>query len=270
MKGIYILFISLLIFSSGELVEKITACGAVCSLLSGFSKLFASQCGSGSSVQLGNSAYFFNNQWGSSAAKPGYYQCLDGTTVSYAWWSTDGKNDNVKAFPAIVTGWHWGYLNGQGSAGLPVLVQSYPKLIINWSVQHTNLGNYESYDTAFDMWLGGVGEQNPSGPTTEVMVWMNSINQYPLGSYVETINLWGGQFDVYAHFGGNPAWNVFSFLQKQGTWSFNNQNLFDFFYYLWVTKGWINGAQYICGIEAGNEIIQGQGSFTHTYSLKVN
>ena len=266
-----IFFSSLLILANGSELSRIpNSCGVICQLIHVLHDLTASVCNNGGMIQLQNSAYYLNNQWGASTAKPGYYQCLDGTTVSYSWWSADGTDYNVKAYPAIITGWHWGYVNGQGSANLPVIIYSTPSIMVNWAVQHTNTGNYETYNTAFDIWLGGINEQNPSQPTTEIMIWMNHINQYPLGSYVETITIWNSQFDVYASWGGSPAWHVFTFIQKQNTWSFNNVNLFGFFNYLWNTKQWIDGRQYICGIEAGNEIIQGQGTFTHTYSLKVN
>lgn len=265
-----IFFSSFLTLSlSSSVFSESSACGAICKILSEYKGL-GSQCAEGSLIQLGNYAYYLNNQWNAGAAKPGYYQCLDGTTVSYSWWSADGLDDSVKAYPAIITGWHWGYLDGQGNANLPVLVSSSPTITVNWSVQHTNTGNYETYNTAFDIWLGDNGDMNPSGPTTEVMIWMNHVHQYPLGSFMETINIWGQNFDVWAHFGGSPAWNVFTFVQQQNTWSFNNVNLFPFFNYLWNTKQWIDGRQYIVGIEAGNEIIQGQGTFTHNYSLKIN
>ena len=265
-----ILFCIIVVFSSGSSILKPqSSCGAVCQLIESLYILEA-QCNANSYIQEANFAYYLNNQWGSGAASQGYYQCLDGTTVSYSWWSADGQDDNVKAYPAIITGWHWGYMNGQGNAGLPVLLSSNPKIITNWSVQHVNTGNYETYNTAFDIWLGGVGETNPGQPNTEVMIWMNHVRQYPLGNYVETINMWGSQYDVYAHFGGNPNWNVFTFINKQNTWNWSNQDIFQFFNYLWNSKKWISGGQYICGIEAGNEIIQGAGSFTHTYSLKVN
>jgi hypothetical protein len=271
MKAILILSVVFIIARSGsQLQTGESSCGVVCSLFRTISKVFASDCANRSYIQLPNSAYFFNNQWGRDAAKPGYYECIEGTTVTYSWQALDPSKYLVKAYPAIVTGWHFGYLNGEGSGGLPVLVESSPTLKISWSVKHTNLGNIESYDTSFDMWLGGVGEKDPSGPTSEVMVWMNCVDQHPLGTYAETVNFWGLEFDLYAHFGGNPAWNVFSFVPKENTWSFNNQDLFDFFYHLWKVKKWIDGGQYICGIEAGNELLQGQGTFTHTYSLKVN
>ena len=221
-------------------------------------------------VQLPNSAYFLNNQSGASAARSGYYQTLNRTTVSYCFWSWNFLDIEVKAFPAIITGWHLGYLNGQGSGGLPVIIHSNPSLLINWEVFHKHLGGYETLNTSVDIWLGNIEETNPTKPTTEVMIWMNHIHQRPLGFFIETIYIWGKPFDLYAYWGTSTKWKVFTFIQKQQTWAFLNSDLFDFFKYLWITKQWVDGRQYILGIEAGNEIIQGQGSFTHKYSLKVN
>ena len=171
-----------------------------------------------------------------NTAKPGYYQCLEDTTVTYSWRSTNSTIHDVKAYPAIITDWYWGYVNGQGSANLSVIINSMPIIIVNWLVQHTNTGNNETYDTAFDIWLGGMNEQNPSGPSTEVMIWINHLYNNPLGSYIETIAIWNSEFEAHAYWGGAYAWNAFSFVQKQNTWSFNNINLFEFFNYLWNTK----------------------------------
>ena len=69
---------------------------------------------------------------------------------------------------------------------------------------------------------------------------------------------------------GGHSWDVFSFVHTTGTWNINNQNIFDFFTYLWTKKNWVDGRRYIVGIEAGNEIMDGEGSFTYDYKLKVN
>ena len=141
--------------------------------------------------------------------------------------------------------------------------------MVNWTVYHTDTAGSERYNTAFDIWLGADNELDPMEPFTEVMIWMYYVNQNPLGTYNETITIWNSQFDVYAHYSNSPPWSTITFVQKQKTWSFHNVDLFPFFDYLWNTKQWINGTQYICGIEAGNEIVSGTGSFTHIYSLVV-
>ena len=193
------------------------------------------------------------------------------------------QNNSILLLLKLKLSWHRGQsfssnnnrlalrvLNGQCSGGLPVIIHSNPSLLINWEVFHKNLGGYETLNTSVDIWLGNIEETNPTKPTTEVMIWMNHIHQRPLGFFIETIYIWGKPFDLYAYWGTSTKWKVFTFIQKQQTWAFLNSDLFDFFKYLWITKQWVDGRQYILGIEAGNEIIQGQGSFTHKYSLKVN
>ena len=262
---------SLLILSNGkELIQGRHSCGIVCQMFHILYDLTADVCNNNEMIVLSSSTYYLNNLWGASTAKPGYCECLAGTTVSYTWASVSPGSKSVKAYPAIITGWHWGYALGQGSANLPVIINSIPTIMVNWTVHHSDPGGSEWYDTAFDIWLGGINELDPNQPSAEIMIWMNHVNQSPLGVYIETITVWNSSFDVYAYFAISPAWSTFSFVQQQHTWSFNNVNLFPFFDYLWNTKKWIDGNQYICGIEAGNEIVYGQGTFTHNYSLKVN
>ena len=263
----YLIFFSrLLTISNGTKLKPISgSCGVLCQMIHDVS---SSVCNDGDVIQLPNFAYFLNNQWGSDDAKPGYYQCLDGLTVSYSWWSINKADYSIKSFPAIITGWHWGYFNGPGNGNLPVIINSRPTIMVNWTVQHMNTGTYEWYNTAFDIWLGNIDEPYPIDPAMEVMIWMNNVNQSPLGFYDETIAIWNTEFHVHVH--SMPGLEIFFFIQVNDTWSFNNVNLFDIFDYLWNTKHWIDGRQYICGIEAGNEIVFGQGLFTHSYSIKIN
>ena len=68
---------------------------------------------------------------------------------------------------------------------------------------------------------------------------------------------------------GVATWDVFTFVNQQGIWGIDNQNLFDFFDLLWK-RNQVDGRRYIIGVEAGNEVMDGEGSFTYNYDLKVN
>ena len=99
------------------------------------------------------------------------------------------------------------------------------------------------------------------------MIWLNHVAQYPIGQKVDNINVWGENWDVWR---GNIGWDVFSFVNTKGIWEVNNVNIMDFFEYLWEKKNWVDGRKYICGIENGNEVMDGEGGFTWDYKLKVN
>ena len=50
-----------------------------------------------------------------------------------------------------------------------------------------------------------------------------------------------------------------------------NRDLYDFFEYLWGERNILDGRRYIMGIEAGFELMDGEGTYTHEhYSLTVN
>jgi hypothetical protein len=137
----------------------------------------------------------------------------------------------------------------------------------SWKVGHSKKQDYEQLNTSWDIWLGQADEQNPGAPSVEVMIWLNHVAQYPIGQKVDNINVWGENWDVWR---GNIGWDVFSFVNTKGIWEVNNVNIMDFFEYLWEKKNWLDGRKYICGIENGNEVMDGEGGFTWDYKLKVN
>lgn len=234
--------------------------------------------GQGTGFDIGNSTYFMNNQWGSGAAKAGWWQAVTKEdngcySTKYNWWSANGQNDTVKGFPAMIRGWHWGYKYGQGNGGLPVRVYDNKTIKTSWKITHSNWGNYECYNTAFDIWLGANNETNPANPAVEIMIWLNRVNQYPIGNYQKTVWIWGANWDLYsgsANDGKGHSWQVYSFLRKQNSWQIDNVNISDFINNLWKSN-LLDGRKYICGIEAGNEIMQGNGKFLYNYySLSIN
>ena len=62
------------------------------------------------------------------------------------------------------------------------MVYNTPKVMATWHVSHNNWNAYEQYDVAWDIWLGGINEPNPTNPGVEIMVWLNYANTVPIGS----------------------------------------------------------------------------------------
>lgn len=229
-----------------------------------------STCENGGIIEMPNYLYLSNNMWGENYAYSEFYECItyDATNntngVKYQWW---GGPNTVKAYPANVAGWAWGYYYGQGSGGLPVRVYENHTITTSWQVFHPPSSEYESYDVSYDLWLGPNGDTNPSSPAVEVMVWLTYLNLQPIGSYQTTMNAWGAQWELW--YGMNPGgWQVFSFKRTTPTLTVENQNLSDFINYLW-TSNQLDGRKYLCGIQAGVELSQGQGDFYWTYTLNV-
>lgn len=96
----------------------------------------------------------------------------------------------------------------------------------SWKVTHEKKYDYEQLNTCWDIWLGNIDEKNPKNPTLEVMIWLNHASQHPIGQKVDSINVWGENWDVYR---GNVGWDVISFVNTKCIWEVNNQNIGDFF-----------------------------------------
>ena len=147
-------------------------------------------------IDLPNNLYMLNNKWGKDKATGDSYECISATRVDYKWVTAWGGN-NVKCYPAIIAGWHWGYLKGMYATGLPVRVDSKPKIMTTWRVHHQKSQDFEQLNTSWDIWLGQPDELNPTTPSVEIMIWINHVAQYPIGSQVDTVNIWGANWNVY-------------------------------------------------------------------------
>lgn len=220
----------------------------------------AQTCDDNGLIDVGNNIYFLNNKWGYTAATEDSYECITETSNTYHW-TPKTQDGQVKGYAAYVKGWHYGvttgYRYGQGAGGLPARIYDRPSIMGTWRISHSRNEDREVLNTSWDIWLGHVDEPNPNTPGGEVMIWLNHAEQYALGSYRETVNIWGMNWDLFV--GEASDWTCYSFVNQGNTWDVENVNLYDFFDYLWAQKNYIDGRRYIVGIEAGNEIMQGSG-----------
>ena len=99
-------------------------------------------CGEWETIDIGNNMYVLNNMWGKGDATQDSYQCVTANTVEYKWVSAQSYN-SVKAYPAIIMGWHWGYHFGEGAGGLPQRLYSRPSLMTSWSISHEKWETFE-------------------------------------------------------------------------------------------------------------------------------
>ena len=102
-------------------------------------------------------------------------------------------------------------------------VQSYPDTYTN--INDVPEGNYESiesdftfadtypsggdaaesdYENAFDVWMGSSTEWSSSG-RTEMMIWVNNVNQTPAGTYEQTDTVGAYSYKVYVGSVGGGA-----------------------------------------------------------------
>jgi hypothetical protein len=208
-----------------------------------------------------------NNQWGRlNATNPDWYQRTileDDSTVSfeYKW---DGNQYSVKGMPAVVAGWHYGTLGGyrtpMGMYNLPSRVSENISFIVDENVTHTNQGTYtEVMNLTWDVWFGST--ENPDGPSHEMMVWPWYIHQVPNGELQGRVTVWGAEWDIYRGdiTFGDDTWYCTSFLRVSNTLNTEGDltDLID----VMVSRGWLPDDPFVIGIEFGNELVRGEGSF---------
>ncbi|MEC0210685.1 glycoside hydrolase [Paenibacillus ehimensis] len=229
----------------------------------------------GAKLYWGNGKYYvFNNTWGSGNAGSGWWQTVYHNNDNDMGWTWDWKTANpgsVKAYPSIVSGWHWtnGYTAG---SGFPARI--WDNKSINASVNYS-ISASGSYNTAYDIWMHDTNNAGTgSRPTDEVMIWLNNTNASPAGSYVETVSLGGSSWNLYKGFIYDSAaqttgWNVYSFVRTSNTTS-SSLNLRDFINYIVYTKKWMSNAKFISSVQFGSEIFTGTGQMhINRYSVNV-
>jgi hypothetical protein len=242
-----------------------------------------------------------NNQWGAALghADAESYQrvSIDEGRVVFAFdWRNKTADDRtwVKAFPAIVAGWHYGVpvYPGEPTLGrLPVQVSKKPALTTVLRVRRVGGAASDVMNLAWDIWLTASkpdpNATEPMTPAAEVMVWPWRQQQGPLtlegsssktcarttvdGPIVASPMLWSRAWDVSFGCGsnGSESWPVISFVPHDTLMTADGAiaasgRLGDFLTYLSLTAPrWTtwNETWWVAGVEFGSEIIQGRGAW---------
>ncbi len=203
-----------------------------------------------------------NNVWGKSHSPGGHESVYCSNAVSpVTWgatydWPVGDKPYNVKAYPSIISGWHWG--TWSAGSGLPVRLGDRRSIVTSGSVAVTNPG---VQNVAYDCWIHRIADPgNQSQPTDEVMVWVARYGGAgPLGKMQERVEIGGATWDLYR---GVTTWNVYSFVRVDNATSWTI-DLRDFTDYLVSAKGWLEKEKYLTSVQFGTEIFKtdGAGSF---------
>lgn len=150
---------------------------------------------------VGNGYDISAEQWGVN----GYNYASTLRFCSKDSWNVDVTTDNskgdgaVKSYPSIRKIYHdWG--KGGDFSSDPRL-SSFPQLKVEYASTDPASCSGCIYDTAFDIWLNGIGGSN----NTELMIWTHNVGQRPYGEKVASgvqvdgraWDLWSGNANHY-------------------------------------------------------------------------
>jgi xyloglucan-specific endo-beta-1,4-glucanase len=199
-----------------------------------------------------------NNVWGKAHSPAGRERVYcAGNASPVAWgtaynWPVGDQPYNVKAFPSIISGWHWG--TWSPNSGLPVRVADRRSVLTSGSFALTNPG---VQNVAYDCWFHPIANPgNKSQPTDELMIWLARFGGAgPLGKLQGEVEIGGATWEVYK---GEVGWNVFSFVRKTNTaaWTIDVRDFTD---YLVTTKGWMAPDKFLTSVQFGTEIFRSEG-----------
>ncbi len=204
------------------------------------------------------------NTWGAAFSPGGHESVWSSATPStlgpVTWgakydWPVGDKPYQVKAYPSIISGWHWGVWSNE--SGLPVWLADRHRVLVSGSIAVTNPG---VQNVAYDCWFHNVSDPgHRAQPTDELMIWVARFGGAgPLGKLQDTARIGGATWEVYR---GDLAWHVFSFVRttNAGSWSLDVRDFTDYL----AARGWLPETKYLTSVEFGSEIFKtdGPGSF---------
>jgi hypothetical protein len=185
---------------------------------------------------------------------------VPGMTVSY-----DFSSYSLYGYPAIIRGWHYGFN--------PANDNLFPKQLsatssIPCTFDYSSGGSNMAGDFAYDMFLRW--DTAKSTPELEVMVWGGN-DSYPIGTQTGTnvITTGGTTFDLWEGNNSAAGYYVYTFIPHgtagQGnlpTGGSLNVDMKTFFNWLQANRssaGFYNNSMYLDVVEAGLEIVRGDG-----------
>jgi hypothetical protein len=240
MKSLTIAIVVMVFLIGGQVVEAIELCGD-------------------ETTEVNNGEYIvMNNIWGEGAGE----QCINVSGTSFeVTYSTHTNGSQVKAYPVIYKGYHWGH--GTVNPNLPMQVSKIEGASANISISGTNAGG--TWNAAFESWYSTMGAGDPAGGC-ELMIWIYKAGGAgPGGSQVGTVTIGGNSWDVYY---ADWDWNYVAYICTSNITSatldikaFTNDA---------VSRGYINSSWYLDAMEFGFEIwADGQGLRCNSYSASA-
>jgi Glycosyl hydrolase family 12/Ricin-type beta-trefoil lectin domain-like len=213
-------------------------------------------------LDLNSRIWVNNNGWGWESSPAGWSESIT-TNSSTAWrtdfnWPSGPNNNSVKAYPAAILGWHWGW--HFQNTGLPVQLSANRNIDTNYAYS-VNFGGGVG-NVAYDIWLHTQSNPNLENPSDEIMIWVNSTGGAgPISqqAVISNLNIAGSTWNLHR---GNIGWNVWSFVRtsNSGSGSFNIKAFTD---YLRANQG-MSSSKYLTSVQFGTEIFRGAGNLNVT------
>jgi hypothetical protein len=199
-----------------------------------------------------------NNLWGKEADPEGW-GCIQNNSsgspldwsASYSWHFGTNRY-GVKAYPSVISGWHWGTWSSNSSLPVRILDNHPVRTSGAFSVSGAGVQN-----AAFDCWFHPTG--NPSStntPTDELMVWLARYGGAgPLGTFQGNATIAGATWAVYK---GNVGWNVYSFVRatNANAWDFDLRGFVNHTVY---TNHWMSPSNHLTSVQFGTEVFSSHG-----------
>jgi hypothetical protein len=213
-------------------------------------------CGDWAYVKIGEYA-ISNNVWNKRDIKE-YMQCIrghrEGSNSFGSWrWKWPKLSDEVKAYPEIIYGWK-PWEKRSTTEKLPIALAKLQSITVDYDTSSSAEG---ARNLAFDIWITNSGTPKEQSITDEIMVWVDNVGLTPGGTYQEEVVVEDRPYRLYHGKAGHASWRYTAFVPISPMPS-AKLRIDSFLSYL-ITKGILNGKEFLASIEFGNEIVSGQG-----------
>lgn len=183
---------------------------------------------------------------------------------------------DLYGYPAIIRGWHYDW-NPTGDTLFPKKVSTIKSIPVSFGYQAggTNLGGDFAYDIFFRR------DTSKGTPQLEVMIW-GDHNSWPIGTQTATnvITAGGRTFDLWEGYNSGAGYYVYTFIPhgsagqaKLVTSGSLNLDVKPFLNWLQSNRskdGYYNDSMYVHSVEAGFEVIRGNGWAYFNASINAN
>ena len=217
--------------------------------------------------------YFLqNNYWNKGVSGSGSQSCFYNNLGDWGANSTHSYgNGDIKSYPSIVYGQHYG--NDSGAGRLPQKIQDLGLVHSSWN----QTSNSSSFDAAYDLWFDPYTDVSGRAAKDELMVWVDWAGTKPLAQsyttsgavpYASSVYLGGRHWNIY-HKDLGSGRDVMSFLPAGGGQNSMTVDMKPLINYC-VSRGWLQSTQYMTSIQAGWEIIAGGTFRTSSFTIDGN